>query len=306
MRQRKPTNLHVTLERYHEPIVDSPATVKGSWIRTFMPDARALYLDLGCGKGIFLAEIAQKHPDVLFVGIDHSDVCVARAAQKVVEQELRNVRLICADAADLENIFGEDELDLIYLNFNSPFPKKKHAEKRLTHLAHLARYRRMLRRGGVIEMRTDNVLYWEFSLVELDIAGYEILAQSDDLHRDAVLLDATLASEYDTRTTERGARVRWLRALPGPEPATCVQTDKLGLAEYLPQDIENFHEIPYGMEDTVANIRSRRANARARAEREKAQQEKAVARVQGETGNAVARQDRQDARRTKSSNRNAK
>ena len=70
-----------------------------------------------------------------------------------------------------------------------------------------------------------------------------------------------------------------------------MQTDKLGLAEYLPQDIENFHEIPYGMEDTVANIRSRRANARARAEREKAQQEKAVARVQGETGNAVARQD---------------
>ena len=118
MRQRKPTNLHVTLERYHEPIVDSPATVKGSWMRTLMPDARGLYLDLGCGKGIFLAEIAQKHPNVLFVGIDHSDVCVARTAQKVVEQELRNVRLICADAADLENIFGEGELDLIYLNFN--------------------------------------------------------------------------------------------------------------------------------------------------------------------------------------------
>ena len=70
MRQRKPTNLHLTLERYHAPIVDEPTAYQGEWVSAFMPDARALYLDLGCGKGTFLAEAAARHPDVLFVGID--------------------------------------------------------------------------------------------------------------------------------------------------------------------------------------------------------------------------------------------
>ena len=266
MRQRKPTNLHLTLERYQAPLVYNPADAKGTWIRTFMPKAHALYLDLGCGKGTFLSEVARRHPDVLFVGVDHSEVCIARAAQKAVEQNLGNVRLMCADAYQLEEFFGEGELDLIYLNFNSPFPKKKYAEKRLTHLTHLKRYRHLLSANGMVDMRTDNLLYWKFSLVELEIAGYNIVAETDDLHRDAALFGVTLASEYDTRTTEQGARVHYLQAKPGPEPAAYIQTDKLGLAEYLPEDIENFHEIPYGMEDTVTNIRNRRANARKKAQ----------------------------------------
>ncbi len=267
MRQRKPTNLHLTLERYHAPIVDEPAVLSGRWVQTFMPHAPALYLDLGCGKGSFLAETAHKHPDVLFVGVDNSPVCVARAAQKVVEKGLENVRLIIADADNLEDYFASGELDLIYLNFNSPFPKKKHAEKRLTHLNHLVRYRRLLNRGGRIDLRTDNVLYWRFSLVELDIAGYEILTHSDDLHRDARQFDAVLASEYDALTTTRGARVRYLQAQPGPARESYQQTTKLGLADYLPEDIENFDEIPYGMEDTVTNMRNRKINAQARQQR---------------------------------------
>ena len=267
MRQRKPTNLHLTLERYHAPIVDEPAAYQGEWVSAFMPDARALYLDLGCGKGTFLAEAAAKHPDVLFVGIDNNEVCVAHAAQKAVEQGLENVRVVIADAARLEEFFAPGELDLIYLNFNSPFPKKKYAEKRLTHLNHLLRYRRLLAPEGHIDLRTDNLPYWNFTLGQLDIAGYEIVAQSDDLHRDAAAFDAVLNSEYDARTTARGARVRYLQALPGPERESYQQTDKLGLSEYLPEDIENFDEIPYGMEDTITNMRNRRANARARAQR---------------------------------------
>ena len=274
MRQRKPTNLHATLRRYHAPIVDTPAGMSGRWVSAFMPEAQALHLDLGCGKGTFLAEVARAHPNILFVGIDHNEVCIARAAQKVVEQKLRNVRLACADAADLETIFAENELDLIYLNFNSPFPKKKHAEKRLTHLTHLQRYRRLLHEGGIIDMRTDNLLYWEFSLAELEIAGYTIQVRTDDLHRDATEFGATLPSEYDARTTARGARVRSLRAQPGPEPSSYRQTCKLGLSEYLPEDIENFREIPYGMEDTVANMRNRRANERERVKREEIRKKK--------------------------------
>lgn len=264
MRQRKPTNLHTTLERYHAPIVDNPAAARGDWIARFMPAARALYLDLGCGKGTFLAAAARENPHILFVGIDCSEVCIARAAQKAEEQHLANVRLFCADAAQLEEFFASGELDVIYLNFNSPFPKKKYAEKRLTHLAHLQRYRRVLASDGYLDMRTDNCLYWQFSLTELDIAGYEIFQRTDDLHACAAQYGAILASEYDERTTARGARVHALRAKPGPEPTAYQQTEKLGLVDYLPEDIENFHEIPYGMEDTVTNMCNRRANTRKR------------------------------------------
>ena len=277
MRQRKPANIDATFELFHAPIVDDAHTVKGAWKRTFMPKASALHLDLGCGKGDFIVAAAQKWPQVLFVGIDNSKVCIARTAQKVVEQNVRNVRLICADAAEIDTFFEPGEISQIYLNFNSPFPKKKHAEKRLTHLHYLEKYRALLGSAGLLEMRTDNIAYWKFSLVELEIAGFSITEKTDDLHQDAALFNAVIAGEYDARTTKRGAHVHFLRAVPAQKPQTYIQTDKLGLCEYLPHDIENFEEIPYGMEDTVANMRNRRANERRRQERKAAEEAEAAA-----------------------------
>lgn len=267
MRQRKPTNLDQTLQRFHAPIVDNPCEHRGQWAQHFLPTAREVRLDLGCGKGSFIAEAAQAEPDVLFVGVDMSDTCIARSAQKVVEAQLPNVRLIIADAASIEDFFAPLELARIYLNFNSPFPKKKYAAKRLTHLDYLCRYRRLLGEDGLIDLRTDNVCYWGFTLAELEIAGYRILRTTDDLHRDATAFTTALNSEYDERTVSRGAHVRCLQAQPGPAPETMVQTDRLSLTDYLPENVEDFDDIPYGMEDTIINMRNRRANARARAER---------------------------------------
>lgn len=261
MRQRKPTNLHLTLERYHAPIVDDPAAYQGRWRQEFLPNAREVRLDLGCGKGTFIAAAAAAEPDVLFVGLDFSDTCIARAAQKVVEGELPNVRLICADAALISQFFAPQELTRIYLNFNSPFPKRKYAQRRLSHLDHLLRYRTLVGEEGLVEFRTDNLLYAEFSLVQMEIAGYTILRRTDDLHACAEDLGVIVASEYDQRTTARGAKVLWLQAHPGPERDSYQQTDKLGLVDYIPEDVEHFDAVPYGMEDTFANMRNRRANA---------------------------------------------
>ena len=258
-RQRKPTNLHLTLQRFAAPIVEDPQLHCGSW-RDLMPGAREVRLDLGCGKGSFIAEAAAAEPDVLFVGVDLSETCVARSAQKVCEAGLKNVRLIIDDASSIDRFFGEGELDRIYLNFNSPFPKKKYAAKRLTYLDHLLRYRLLLKEDGMLDLRTDNVLYWEFSLGQLEIANYNIVQRTDDLHADAAAFNTVLSSEYDTRTVARGAHVRCLHAGPGPALEHYQQTTKLGLTEYLPEDLSTFDEVPYGMEDTFTNMRNRKAN----------------------------------------------
>lgn len=267
-RQRKPTNLDKTLERYAAPIVKDPEQHQGSWRQDFMPHAREVRLDLGCGKGTFLEESAPLEPDVLFVGIDYSDTCIARCAEKAVEQHLPNVVLVIADASDIDKFFAPQELDRIYLNFNSPFPKKKQAWMRLSHIDRLAVYRTLVGETGLIEFRTDNVLYWQFSLEQFAIAQYRILRRTDDLAGEADWEQGrppVLKSEYFNRTTEKGAHVFALFAEPGAAPDHMEQTARLSLSEYLPDDLDSLDYIPYGMESTVENIKARKANAARRA-----------------------------------------
>ncbi|MDD6288767.1 MAG: tRNA (guanosine(46)-N7)-methyltransferase TrmB [Eggerthellales bacterium] len=265
-RQRKPTNLHLTLQRFAAPIVEDPQQHRSSW-RDLMPSAREVRLDLGCGKGSFLKESALLEPDVLFVGMDYSPTCIARCAEKAVQSDLPNVRLIMADADQVTDLFAPGELDRIYLNFNAPFPKKKHAHLRLSHVERLMEYRTLLSSTGLLELRTDNVLYWRFSLEQLRIANYRALRQTTDLAAQPTWdqdREPVLTSEYFARTTQRGAHVYALLAQPGPAPDRWEQTAPLGLCEYLPQDLDQLDHIPYGMEDTVQNIRNRQKNQRLR------------------------------------------
>ena len=199
--------------------------------------------------------------------MDYSPTCIARCAEKAVQSDLPNVRLIMADADQVTDLFAPGELDRIYLNFNAPFPKKKHARLRLSHVDRLMEYRTLLSSTGLLELRTDNVLYWRFSLEQLRIANYRTLRQTTDLaalttwDRDRA---PVLTSEYFARTTQRGAHVYALLAQPGPAPDHWEQTAPLGLCEYLPQDLDQLDHIPYGMESTVQNMRNRQANQRRR------------------------------------------
>lgn len=277
-RARKPTNLHKTLERFSAAIVSNPEQHRGRWAETFMPEAREARLDLGCGKGSFIVAAALAEPDVLFVGLDVSDTCIARSAEKTVVGNIPNIVLITADATEIPEFFAAGELSRIYLNFNSPFPKKKHAEKRLTFASHLMTYRTLVGETGIVDMRTDNLPYWLFSLGQFEVAGYNVLWQTEDLHAvaateqdqrpggGALILD----SEYDLRTVSKGATVYSLIAQPGPAPKSWEQTKPLGLVEYLPTDLNDLERLPYGMEDTIFNMRNRAANAAARQARRNA------------------------------------
>lgn len=278
-RARKPTNLDKTLERFSAAIVANPQEYRGRWAESFAPEAREVRLDLGCGKGSFIEAAALAEPDVLFVGLDVSETCIARSAEKAVVNAIPNIVLITADASDILQFFAPGELARIYLNFNSPFPKKKHAAKRLTFIEHLMAYRTLVGEEGIVDMRTDNLPYWLFSLGQLEIAGYRILWQTEDLHAEAKNNQSRipntaaliLESEYDLRTVSKGATVYSLQAQPGPQPASWEQTKPLGLVEYLPSDLDSIERIPYGMEDTIFNMRNRAANAAARRARRNAQ-----------------------------------
>ena len=254
-------NLEERYDWYARAIeLEAPARA-GAWIEAYCPAARELHLDLGCGKGQFAVAQAQRHPDVLFVGLDYDRTCIALAAQKACELELGNCVFALADGEDLATYFGPGELSRIYLNFSTPHPRKKHAAERLTHVDQLIAYRDLLAPGACIEMKTDSPPFYEFSLVQFELAGYDIAWKTTDLHA----LDAdSPVTEYEERLCALGAKVHACCATKAERPFTNEQTAELSLFEYLPEDLDTLGYVPYGMEGYVFNTKNRRAKERAR------------------------------------------
>ena len=254
-------NLEERYGWYARAIELEAAARAGAWIETYCPAARELHLDLGCGKGQFAVAQAQRHPDVLFVGLDYDRTCIALAAQKACELELGNCVFALADGEDLATYFGPEELSRIYLNFSTPHPRKKHAAERLTHVDQLIAYRDLLAPGACIEMKTDSPPFYKFSLVQFELAGYDIVWKTTDLHA----LDAdSPATEYEERLCALGAKVHACCATKADRPFTNEQTAELSLFEYLPEDLDTLEYVPYGMEGYVFNTKNRRAKEQAR------------------------------------------
>ena len=282
MRARRPKNLERRFEWYAPVIEAAPLERAGSWAQTWLPEAREVRLDLGCGKGSFTLGAAQAEPDVLFVGIDYDAICVSMAAKKALAVNLGNVVFAQADADDLARMFAPGELAGLYLNYSSPFPPAKYASKRLTHVERLMGYRELLRPGARVSFKTDSEPLFRFSRTQFDLAGYEVLWETEDLcgldvaeaPTDPALartvVTCRISSEYEERLTALGAKVHALVATPGPRPASWEQTAELGLAAYLPEDLDSLTYVPAGMEDTVRNLRNRKANLRAKAARHSA------------------------------------
>lgn len=264
MRSRKLKMLEKNIDRYAEVIEPDPASCAGRWRELHMPEAREVRLDLGCGKGSFAARAAAAEPDVLFIGLDRENGCVAAAARTALRAGVANVVYARGDAADLPKLFAPGELDLIYLNFCTPFPPAKQAPKRLTSVEHLLGYRDVLAPGATVRFKTDHVPLFEYSRIQFDLAGYETRWASTDLH--ATFPDEIM-SDYEELLVAKGAVVHGLEAVVGPRPESVEQTAPLGLVSYLPEDLDSLSYIPYGMEMTVFNLKNRRTNEEARRRR---------------------------------------
>lgn len=253
--------LEERLERYADAIEPAPTTWRGIWREACAPVGgpafRELRVDLGCGKGGFLVEVARAHPDVLYVGIDAEPVCVAYAAQHVTEAGLANAVVVPARGEDACRIFSEGEVARIHLNFPTPFPRKRDARNRLVLLDRLLEYRQVLGPGGSLALRTDSQPLYDFALGQLALAGYEV---REGLGEE----DAGLSTLYQDRLGAEGARLLALTATPvGETPAHVEQTMPLSLMDYLPRDLDSMGYVPLGMTGAVENLRNR-ANRQAR------------------------------------------
>lgn len=200
-------------------VVQNPAEHKGSWNEVF-PKDRPLHIEVGMGKGRFLMDMAKLHPETNYVGIEMYDSVLLRALQKRerLEEEgekLTNLMFMCIDARLLPEIFEKGEVQKIYLNFSDPWPKARHAKRRLTSREFLARYEQILADDGVVEFKTDNKGLFEFSLEEVEAAGWKLLAHTFDLHNQAEMMEGNVMTEYEEKFSSMGNPICKLIAKQG-------------------------------------------------------------------------------------------
>ena len=158
------------------------------------------------GKGRFLMDMAVLHPEINYVGIEMYDSVLLRAVQKreKLETEIKNLFFIRMDARQLPEVFAEGEVDRIYLNFSDPWPKDRHAKRRLESRQFLARYDQILKKDGTIEFKTDNRALFDFALEEVEAAGWTLNEKTFDLHADARLNEGNVMTEYEERFSAQG------------------------------------------------------------------------------------------------------
>ena len=188
-------------------LVRDEAKYKGNWKSLFNND-NPIYIEIGMGKGDFIIGNALNNPNINYIGIEKYDSVMARAIEKI-KDDIPNLRLVRMDAKDIENVFYK-EVDRIYLNFSDPWPKKRHAERRLTSNTFLKKYDSIFRNDMEIQMKTDNVSLFEFSLVSLSNYGYVLKEVSLDLH--SLQKEDNVMTEYERKFSSMGVRINYLVA----------------------------------------------------------------------------------------------
>ena len=198
-------------------VVHEPQKQKGQWSHVFEND-HPIHIEVGMGKGRFLMDMAKIHPEVNYVGIEMYDSVLLRALQKREEYEqnegtLTNLYFMCVDARLLPEIFEKGEVEKIYLNFSDPWPKARHAKRRLTSRQFLERYDQILIPEGSLEFKTDNRELFEFSLEEVKEAGWTLETSTFDLHHDEELMKGNVMTEYEEKFSSMGNPIHKLIAL---------------------------------------------------------------------------------------------
>lgn len=186
MRMRKMKNRDSRMERCAQIRIEDPNARKGAW-RELMPGAKALWVEVGCGKGKFTAETAQANPDVLLIAIERCREAMVVAMEKAQAMGLTNVFFIDMDVALMEDCFAAGEIDRLFINFPDPWPRKKNAKRRLTFRSFLDKYCRVVRPGGEIHYKTDNAPLFTWSVEEFQMCGLEVKNLTRNLHENGIV-----------------------------------------------------------------------------------------------------------------------
>lgn len=187
--------------------IDNPKDYIGKW-NTLFKNNNPIYIEIGIGKGNFIIKQALNNPNINYIGIEKYDSVILRAVEKTNELELSNLYLVRMDARLIEEILHK-EVDLIYLNFSDPWPKDRHAKRRLTSREFLTRYDSIFKGNKKIIMKTDNIDLFEFSLNSLKEHGYNIDYISYDLHKDK---ENIITTEYEDKFTKMLIKINYLEA----------------------------------------------------------------------------------------------
>ncbi|MFQ9706580.1 MAG: tRNA (guanosine(46)-N7)-methyltransferase TrmB [Limosilactobacillus pontis] len=194
-----------------EMMITNAADWKGKWQQRFAKP-QPIHLEVGMGKGQFIIGMAKAHPEFNFIGLEIQRTVAAIALKKALsENPLPNLQLICGDGEDLNTFFEPHEIDQLYLNFSDPWPKKRHTKRRLTYKTFLASYQEILKAQGAIELKTDNMGFFEFSLQSMNNFG---------MHFDGVWLDLhnseegehNVETEYEQKFAAKGQPIYKLTA----------------------------------------------------------------------------------------------
>lgn len=200
-----------------EAIADSPHCIqepmaeKGRWHLIF-GNENPIHIEIGMGKGQFIMKLAKEHPDINYIGIERYSSVLLRALQKMEIGPLPNIRFLCMDASIITEVFDKEEVAKIYLNFSDPWPKERHAKRRLTSRQFFERYDKILAGNGVVEFKTDNDDLFAFSMEEVAEAGWTLDAHTFDLHHDPVLNEGNVMTEYEEKFSSLGHPIHKLIA----------------------------------------------------------------------------------------------
>lgn len=189
-------------------VINEPTKYKGVYNELVFKNFNPIHLEIGMGKGNFIIDMAKKNPNINFIGIERYESVLCRAIEKLEMEQLDNVKIICIDALGLGDIFAGD-IDTIYLNFSDPWPKKRHAKRRLTSHVFLPIYDNVFKDEKIIIQKTDNVGLFESSIVSLSTYGYVI----EDISLDLASTDKENSlTEYEAKFMSQGIKINYLKA----------------------------------------------------------------------------------------------
>ena len=184
-------------------VVQNPKEHKNNW-RELFGNPNPLHIEIGMGKGRFIMDMARLNPNINYIGIEKYSSVLIRGIQKMEAEELPNLYFIRMDAEEIVEVFGQGEVSKIYLNFSDPWPKDRHAKRRLPSREFLNRYNEILSKEGNLEFKTDNKELFTFALEQLEPANWHLDKVTYDLHNDEVMMEGNVMTEYEEKFSSKG------------------------------------------------------------------------------------------------------
>lgn len=219
MRLRGQKGIREALEQQPDLVILNPTIYKGQWAERFFGNNHPIHVELGMGKGKFISEMSLLHPDINFIGVDMYDELIRKASLKAKlsrEESLNdsaNLALVLLNIEQISQVFAEGEIAIIYLNFSDPWPKRRHAARRLTHVGFMTQYMKLLEEQGEIHLKTDSRSLFEFSLNSFADMGLRMRNISLHLHEEGPRQDLIM-TEYETKFVGLGLPIYRCEVLP--------------------------------------------------------------------------------------------